>query len=330
MNNLKVALICTVKNEAETIVALLDSILNQTKKPEEVIIVDGGSTDSTLKILESYTKRLPLVVISSPNSNIAKGRNKAIINSKCDLIASTDGGCKLAGDWLEKITTPFESGADVVCGVYAPWIESEFEEIASYLIFPIIDRINQNTFMPSSRSVAFRKNAWVEVDGYPEWLQTAEDTLFDLKLAKAGKNFSLARDATVYWRVRESSKRIFKQHFNYAKGDGEELLYNQRYLPRYFVSALFLLLTGLFWANPIFWFSVFSIILAGLWTKHLRKVKTPSLRRIYAALLVVSAIEIGLFLGYLKGLGIRINGSHSVLKKNRSNISFSKIQAKNL
>ena len=58
-------------------------------------------------------------------------------------------------------------------------------------------------------SVAFRKSAWKDVGGYPEWLETAEDTLFDLNLKKAGKKFVLAKDAVVRWGTRENAAERF-------------------------------------------------------------------------------------------------------------------------
>ncbi len=55
---MKVSLIATVKNEGENLRNLLDSILDQTLLPDEVVICDGGSTDNTCAILEEYQQRL--------------------------------------------------------------------------------------------------------------------------------------------------------------------------------------------------------------------------------------------------------------------------------
>ena len=51
---MRVSVIATVLNEGPSIRVLLDSVLNQTRAPDEVIIVDGGSTDDTVQIIESY------------------------------------------------------------------------------------------------------------------------------------------------------------------------------------------------------------------------------------------------------------------------------------
>jgi glycosyltransferase involved in cell wall biosynthesis len=303
LNNLDISLICTVKNEEKTIKALLDSITIQTKKPKEIIFVDGGSIDGTAEIIKSYSRSLPIVFVSSPGSNIAKGRNQAVAISTCDYIVGTDVGCKLAVDWIEKITDPFnQSDVEVVCGVYKPWFESDFEELASYLIFPKINKISPSKFMPSGRSIAYRKKAWAEVEGYPEWLETAEDTLFDLNLAKKGKKFALARDAVVYWRIRESTAKIFKQYFNYSKGEGKELLYPERYLLRYLFIILIIISIIFFKTNLLFWGLLIPTFFAGLWLKYLRNISKITFKRFFKASLVALAIESGIILGFLKGL----------------------------
>ena len=66
---MKVSLIATVKNEGEALRPLLDSIIDQTRSPDEVIICDGGSTDSTPAILEEYAQWLPLRVVSAPSAS---------------------------------------------------------------------------------------------------------------------------------------------------------------------------------------------------------------------------------------------------------------------
>jgi len=307
--NPKISLICTVKKEQENIKQLLDSILNQKRKPDDIVIVDGGSTDNTVQLIRAFaeSKDLPVKLIIAPNLNIAQGRNIAIKNAKYDIIACTDGGCRLYLDWLQKIIEPLEkSETDVVSGVYVPWYESEFEETAAYLIFPNIEKLNPNTFLPSGRSIAFKRKAWEAIGGYPEWLDTAEDTLFDLKLKKAGMKFQLKTDAVVYWRVRENSKKILKQFYNYAKGDGFALLFSLRYLTQYSVVAFLILLLFIGYKNLYVWFLTFLFVITAFWFRHLKKVKKPSFKRTLTAICIAFAIELGTFFGFISGFLRRV------------------------
>src|SRR5687767_12515658 len=99
-----ISLIATVLNEGSNIHRLMETIQRQTRQPDEIIIVDGGSQDDTMAILNSYTGKLPLRVIVQPDSNISRGRNIALKAAKGDIIAITDAGVRLNDDWLERIT----------------------------------------------------------------------------------------------------------------------------------------------------------------------------------------------------------------------------------
>ncbi|HET6262751.1 MAG TPA: glycosyltransferase, partial [Chloroflexia bacterium] len=70
-----ISLIMTVRNEAASIARLLDSVLAQTRQPDEIVIADGGSTDGTQEVVSSYMDRLPLRLLALPGANISEGRN---------------------------------------------------------------------------------------------------------------------------------------------------------------------------------------------------------------------------------------------------------------
>jgi len=219
---MKVSVICTVKNEERSIKELLDSLLSQSRPPDEIIIVDGGSTDNTVKIIEEYSKqqKIPIVLIVKNGVNRSKGRNIAIENAKYEYIASIDGGCRADKDWLKNLMEKFKKcpGVYVVAGFFLPDPKSLFEEVVGDILYPKLERIDPEKFLPSARSIAFKKECWEKVGGFPEWLETAEDTIFDLKLKESGCKFAFAKDAVVYWRPRSSLKGLFKQYYMYAKG----------------------------------------------------------------------------------------------------------------
>ncbi len=213
----KVTLITTVKNEEGNIDGFFESILKQTRKPDEIVIVDGGSDDNTLLKLN----RLNAVVIRK-KGNRSIGRNIAIKVAKNSIIAVTDVGCVLDKYWLERLIKPFEKeDVDVVSGFYKAYTNGPFEECLASYTCTMSDKLNTKTFLPSSRSVAFRKKAWDKVRGYPEKLNTCEDLVFDLKLKQANFTFVMVQNAIVYWPQRTNIVQAAKQFFSYAQGDGQ-------------------------------------------------------------------------------------------------------------
>ena len=245
--SLNVSLICTTLNEGSSVQNLLDSLARQTYLPDEIIFVDGGSTDNTVAILEKYAdeQQLPLKVIVAPGANISQGRNIAIEAASGPIIASTDAGVRLDERWLEELLKPFKTDSPPagVSGFFVPDPQSPFEMAMGATVLPLMSDINPDTFLPSSRSVAFLKSSWEAAGRYPEWLDYCEDLIFDLQLRSEAGPFTFAPKAIVYFRPRRTLKSFFKQYYQYARGDGKADLFRKRHAIRYltYLAALPLL-----------------------------------------------------------------------------------------
>jgi glycosyltransferase involved in cell wall biosynthesis len=264
----KTSVIATVLNEKDAIERLLNSLDGQTRRPDEVVIADGGSTDGTLSILNSWasSETLPLRVLETPGANISEGRNAAISAATGDLIATTDAGVRLEDDWLERLLAPFDEGTgqvvSIVSGWFAPDPQNLFETAMGATVLPQLRDVNPETFLPSSRSVAFRKAAWEACRGYPEWLDYCEDLIFDLRLRDLYGSFAFAPDAIVHFRPRGSLKAFFKQYYQYARGDGKADPWRKRHAVRYLTYLVFgpLLVILALLHSPWWWLA----LLAGL------------------------------------------------------------------
>ena len=229
----RISLIVTVLNEVGTIDALLESIAHQSRMPDEIVIADGGSIDGTRAALQRWASRLPLVVVDAPGSTIARGRNAAIEASSGELIAVTDAGVRLDRAWLAQLEAALTDGVDVVSGFFKADSRTPFERALGATTLPALEDIDPGTFLPSSRSVLFRRNAWQRVGGYPEWLDYCEDLIFDLALKRSECAFAFAPAAIAWFRPRRSFKAFFRQYFLYARGDGKANLWLSRHLIRY-------------------------------------------------------------------------------------------------
>ncbi len=234
---MRVSLILTVLNEGEHLRRLLDSILTQTRPPDEVVVCDGGSQDGTVAVINTYAERLPLKVIRVPGANISQGRNAAIRTATGELIAVTDAGVWLEPNWLEVLLsawTAAQPGPALVAGFYHSDPVNTFEVALGATTLPDVSEINSVKFLPSSRSVAFLKSAWEAVGGYPEWLDFSEDVVFDLALRAKFGPFAFAPQAIVHFRPRASLAAFARQYYNYAKGDGKASLWPRIHFIRYF------------------------------------------------------------------------------------------------
>ncbi len=265
---MSVSVIITVLNESGSLPRLLDSLAAQTRRPNEVVVCDGGSTDSTLSLLEAES-RFPLRVIQRPGANISQGRNAAIGAARGEIVAVTDAGVRLSQRWLEKLVAPFrEAGTQVVAGFFAPDPQTVFEVAMGATVLPEVGEIDPAHFLPSSRSVAFRKTAWEKVGGYPEWLDYCEDLIFDLRLRNQYGDFNFAPEALVYFRPRPSLRAFFLQYYRYARGDGKADLWRRRHAIRYstyLLAAPLIAIAGVL--DSPWWWALYLIAAPGMfWT----------------------------------------------------------------
>jgi len=242
---MKVSLITTLFNEKQNILAFLDSYKNQSRFADEFIILDGGSNDGTISIIKDFileNKELNIRLIvdetcnkSMTRSPVAKGRNVAINNASFDLIAVTDAGCKLHKNWLKEMIEPFISqDIDVVSGGYKAIITNKFQEMYSKVAMINFETENSKNFLPSSRSIAFKKKCWSQVNGYPTKTYTAEDTIFAINLKNKNFNFYLNVNAIVYWECPKTITEALKKNYHYASGDGANQIFFYKFLVRFF------------------------------------------------------------------------------------------------
>jgi glycosyltransferase involved in cell wall biosynthesis len=350
MKQATISVITTVYNERRHIERLLTSLADQTRQPDEVVICDGGSTDGTVEVIQRWVAhhpdRLPkLSVLVEPGANISRGRNLAIDAATGPLIAATDAGVILAPTWLAALTAPWLEGWAEIVGGNQPTDDTPpavagffladtsqarehapdagntpdlFLTAMAATVLPLLTEIDPNQFLPSSRSVAFTKQAWTVAGGYPEWLDYCEDLLFDFAINAqrpgAPTAFAWAPTACVYFRPRESLRAFWTQYYRYARGDGKADLWRKRHLARYLTYFVVLpaLLGHAFWGFFARWLG-WAGLLAGVmlycarpWQRlpHL-SAGLPPQQRLQAALLVPVIRVVGdvaKMIGYPVGL----------------------------
>ena len=261
---MRVSVILTVLNEAESLPALLDSLAAQTRPADEIVVADGGSTDATLSVLAEHAARLPLRVVDAPGSNISQGRNRAVAAALGDLIAATDAGVRCEPDWLERLTAPLADPAVMaVAGFFRPDATTPLEVAMGATVLPEARDVNPATYLPSSRSVAYRRAVWEAVGGYPEWLDFSEDVVFDLNVRQRFGPFVFVPQALVNFRPRGSLRALARQYYQYARGDGKANLFPRLHAIRYFTYLVLapLLIYAAVTVSPWLWLVGF---LAGL------------------------------------------------------------------
>src|SRR5262245_43695731 len=124
-----VSLVIPVRNEKPSLPELLRSLGDQTRPPDEIILVDGGSTDGTFALARKLTTGDPRFrVIEAGDATPGRGRNVGIAAATHDWIALTDAGIRVEPTWLARLAAAVEREPclQVVYGNFEPVTDSFF------------------------------------------------------------------------------------------------------------------------------------------------------------------------------------------------------------
>jgi cellulose synthase/poly-beta-1,6-N-acetylglucosamine synthase-like glycosyltransferase len=242
-----VTVIATVFNEGPPVLEMLDSVLTGNATPEELVVADGGSTDGTVELIEDYARSHPQVRVIHDAGGRSAGRNAAIAAASHDHIVSIDGGCLADPDWLEKITEPLLKGHIWVAGFYRPEGETALSTAIGLTMVYVEEEVQFPGYLPSARSMAFDRQVWKAVGGFPEDAQFAEDTAFGQMILDAGHVMTFVPDAVVAWQPPAGLTAQTKTTFAWGRGDGLLGLrsWSYRHLLSRFLALGMLLLAGI-------------------------------------------------------------------------------------
>jgi glycosyltransferase involved in cell wall biosynthesis len=258
--NLRVSLVIPMKNEGDSITELISSVEQQTFQPDEVVLVDGGSTDNTIELVESFAlKNSRIKIIKTPQASPGKGRNIGIENSLNDWIALTDAGIFLDKNWLLNLCeiAVKDTNVEVVFGNVLPITDSMFEKCSAVAHVP--PKNERGMRGKSIASCLLKKNVWSTIGGFPD-LRAAEDLIFIEKIDVLDFRVAYAPKAIIYWKLRRNLLETFRKFTLYSKYNvwaGKQKSWHYGLAKQYLLVFPFLLLA--------FFFSYWWLVFVGGW-----------------------------------------------------------------
>lgn len=200
------SVIITVKNEAENIARLLDSLIAQ-EVDREIIVVDAQSTDGTAEIVRKYASEHSYIKLIVRRAKRGLGRNIGMQNAQGDVFAFIDGDCVADRNWLKSLSSsiaehPVVAGKTVYVG------KKEYISLERVELY----RQGMDVTYPSS-NLAYRREVIEKIGMFDDWFITAED--IDLNIRAVDSKFTIFYDenAIVYHSVRENLYSFVKQAF---------------------------------------------------------------------------------------------------------------------
>jgi rhamnosyltransferase len=251
-------------NEEKHIGRLLEGIRQQTVRDVEIVLVDSGSTDGTVRIAESFAAR----ILRIPSAEFTFGRslNLGVQAARGEFIVIASAHVyPVYPDWLESLLRPFED--DRIALTYgkqrAPETAKFSEQQIYHQWYPDLGKPRQETAFCNNANAAIRKSLW-EMNPYDETLTGLEDLAWAKWAKEQGYTITYVAEAEIIHIHDETPQGVFNRYRR------EGMAFKKIYPEAYFNVYDFLRLTsmnilsdlwyaargGVLWKNmkSIFWF----------------------------------------------------------------------------
>ena len=199
-----VSVLMPVYNSAEYLEDALESILAQTLENFELIIINDGSTDGSLEILQTYAARDGRILLSSrKNKGIAKTRNELLNRINGQYIAIMDSDDIALPHRFAKQVAFLNRELDVVCVGGAFELLDDAGRMLTRFTAPTNDEEIQDLMLVGHTSIhhataMIRRDSLMKVGGYPETMATVGDLDLFLRLGEIGKLANLTDTVLKY------------------------------------------------------------------------------------------------------------------------------------
>ncbi|HWE55072.1 MAG TPA: glycosyltransferase family A protein [Acidimicrobiales bacterium] len=213
------AVVVPVLNGASEIGSCVQAVLAQTRPPDEVIVVDNGSTDGT----GDAARAAGATVMTLAERGVYRARNVGWRATDAEVVAFTDADCVPAGTWLERLLGPFEDGDVAGAGGEAvlPEVRTPAQRWAKLRGFMVQETNFNNPFMPflATANAAYRRTALDAVGGFEETFLSGGDTDIAWRIqAFAGGRLVFRPDAEVVHHFAEHWSELTSRSRRYAGG----------------------------------------------------------------------------------------------------------------
>ena len=197
---IKFSVILPLYNKEKEIANTLKSVLNQTYKADEIIVVDDGSTDNSKEVIKKFKD---VKLIEQKNCGVSCARNRGIKEARNEYICFLDADDLWEEDFLEEIKRLIESFPQAIFYSTSHKMIDENGKVIKaktlYNFFGIVDNFfeifNNNYGLINSSSVCIKKSI---KPFFPEGEKKGEDICLWIELAKKGKLAHSSKALSIY------------------------------------------------------------------------------------------------------------------------------------
>jgi len=316
------SIIIPVYNRPDEIGELLESLIHQSSKDFEVIVIEDGSDIRCEDIVASYEKHLTIRYIYQNNTGQGFARNNGMGQAIGDFNILFDSDCVIPPRYLEIVSQQIQMrGLDAYGGPdQADKDFTSFQKAVNYSMTSLFTTggirgklKDPGKYQARGYNMGISARAFIATGGFID-PNKAEDIELSIRLKKMGFKLELIKEAYVYHKRRNTLSSFFKQSFSFGRNRVHvskfhpEAVKLVHFLPMLFLLGL-LILPLLFFINPSFFKA--SMIVLLLWAAIVIIDSTVKNKSLPIGLMTLP-VAVGQLISY--GLGLATEGIKRILK----------------
>ena len=220
----KISIIIPVYNMEKFIPRCLESLVNQTLKDIEIIVVNDGSTDNSLELLNEYkNKDSRIVVIDKANSGVSEARNTGIKKATGEYIGFVDPDDWIKKEMYEKLyNTAKDNDCDVVmCNFIKSFNDGRYEnekiEVTKNKVIekPLLNELNAINLCLSVWKGIYKRSLIIDNNiQFPKEIIIGEDKIFNMiALGKCNRFYYVDGNYYYYYYNNNGAVRTYRKNF---------------------------------------------------------------------------------------------------------------------
>lgn len=269
---MKITVLIPCHNEEKCIKACVQSCLDQTRKPDEILVINDGSTDRSQNILENFGTKIKLINIYPATGNKSHAQEKGLNHVIGEVFVSTDGDTILEKDFIKNIEKDFTDPNVAAVGGYVKSLKYNWITACrayDYCIGQNIhkyaqSKLNYMLVIPGAAG-AFRTNIFKKYVGFDHDTIT-EDLDFTYKLHKNNFFIKYDKNAIVYTQDPTTLSSYINQMRRWYSGGWQNLMKHADGVlmedPRRALELSLIYVEGLIFSITLYLIPIFNLVFA--------------------------------------------------------------------
>jgi glycosyltransferase involved in cell wall biosynthesis len=224
-SKLTLSVVICAYNEQEWITRALDSLLEQRRRPDEVIVVNNASTDNTEQTVRQFISAHPDLntrLVFQAQKGLHHAREAGWRATTSDIVVMTDADITFPPDWLQIVEQAFtDPSVDAITGIvryndtspvinWITWICDQLYQPEG------VGRLMVKEYVLNGGNSAYRRRVLEAVNGYADKPRDLlEDRHMSHKIQSAGYKISFVRNNKVWHTFRRFKKEGFRGYLKY-------------------------------------------------------------------------------------------------------------------